>query len=177
MTDVTGEKPRISRGLLAALVVYALFQIVMPLRHRLYGGNVLWHEQGMRFSWRVMVREKNVSVTYYVEDKATGRVRYVRPRDYLDARQEKDFGGQPDLILQLAHHIRDEERKKGFDVRVRAEAYASLNGRPQELLVDPTVDLSGVRDGIGRASFLRPEPMTPPAHLASPGSSPPRSFD
>ena len=45
----------------------------------LYGGNVLWHEQGMRFSWRVMVREKNGSVTYRVRAPATGRTWEVSP--------------------------------------------------------------------------------------------------
>ena len=42
----------------------------MPLRAHLYGGNVLWHEQGMRFSWRVMARAKNGSVTFNVRDPA-----------------------------------------------------------------------------------------------------------
>ena len=52
-----------ARWMLGAAVVYGIFQIAFPLRTHLYGGNVLWHEQGMRFSWRVMAREKNGSVT------------------------------------------------------------------------------------------------------------------
>ena len=46
----------------------------------LYGGNVLWHEQGMRFSWRVMVREKNGSVDVRrARHRATGREWHVPP--------------------------------------------------------------------------------------------------
>jgi hypothetical protein len=50
-------------GVLAAvLAVHLVIQILVPLRAFAYGGNVLWHEQGMRWSWRVMSREKNGSV-------------------------------------------------------------------------------------------------------------------
>ena len=44
-----------SRFYRAALVLgglYCALQVLVPLRCHLYGGNVLWHEQGMRFSWR-----------------------------------------------------------------------------------------------------------------------------
>ena len=46
----------------------------------LYSGNVSWHEQGMRFSWRVMAREKNGSVTFVVRDPVNGREWLVHPR-------------------------------------------------------------------------------------------------
>ena len=36
--------------------IYCALQIALPLRFLAYGGDVRWHEQGMRFSWRVMVR-------------------------------------------------------------------------------------------------------------------------
>ena len=51
-----------------ALGVYCLFQLGAAAALSRYGGNVLWHEQGMRFSWRVMVREKNGSVTFVVHN-------------------------------------------------------------------------------------------------------------
>src|SRR4029079_14912859 len=57
----------------AAAVLFLLAQVALPLRTHLYGGNVLWHEQGMRFSWRVMAREKNGSVTFVVRQPGTGR--------------------------------------------------------------------------------------------------------
>src|SRR5690606_34436917 len=96
----------------------------------LYGGDVSWHEQGMRFSWRVMLREKNASVTYLVTDRARGRTYEVAPRRYLTAWQEREFGTQPDLVLQLAHHVaREESARLGREVEVRVDAVASLNGR------------------------------------------------
>jgi vitamin K-dependent gamma-carboxylase len=154
------------RWAMAAFAAYALFQLVMPLRHWLYRGNVLWDEQGMRFSWRVMLREKDGAIDYLVEEPASGQVVHVNPRRYLTDRQLRDFSSQPDLVLQLAHHIHDDFQARGHgDVRVRVEARVSLNGRKPELMIDPEIDLAHVEDGLCKASWIRPAPTTDPIHL------------
>jgi hypothetical protein len=146
--------------------VYCVFQVVWPLRTHLYGGNVLWHEQGMRFSWRVMLREKNGSVTYLVTNPDTGRTREVSPRKYLNGRQERDFATQPDLILKVAHWIaRDFENREGARPIVRAQALVSLNGRPAHMLIDPNADLARIEDGLAKASWILPTPVDSPIHL------------
>ena len=152
------------RALVVALAAFAAVQIALPLRTHLYGGNVLWHEQGMRFSWRVMLREKNGAVSYVVE---TGtRTFHVSPREYLTDRQLRDFSGQPDLILQLAHRIAADYRARGHgDVRVHGEALVSLNGRPAAPLIDPAVDLAQTRDGLAPYSWVLPAPSSDPIHL------------
>jgi hypothetical protein len=151
---------------IGAAAVFCLVQIVAPLRHRLYGGNVLWHEQGMRFSWKVMVREKNGSITYVVESARAKRTWYVSPHRYLTDRQERELSTQPDLVLQLAHHVHEDFRAQGHDdVTVRVEALVSLNGRPAAPMIDPSVDLARVQDGLGKASWILPEPAGPPIHL------------
>ena len=151
-----------------AFGVYAAFQVLVPLRAFVFGGDVHWHEHGMRHSWRVMVREKNASVVYHVED-ARGRVVEVSPRRYLDARQEREFGTQPDLVLQLAKHIaREWETRTGAPVRVRAEVLVSLNGRRSTLLVDPEVDLATASYGLGKPAWVLPEPGGSPPFLHRP---------
>lgn len=151
---------------LALAAAYVVFQISMPLRAHAYGGNVLWHEQGMRFSWKVMVREKNGSITYYVDDPESGRTYVVSPRRYLTDRQAREFSSQPDMILALAHKIRDDYRAKGVkEPRVHAEAWVSLNGRPPSLMIDPKVDLAAVSDGVGKATWILPAPEGAPIHL------------
>jgi vitamin K-dependent gamma-carboxylase len=143
----------------ALAAAYCAFQLAFPLRFLVYGGDVRWHEQGMRFSWRVMVREKNGSITYLVRQKQTGRVWHVSPRAYLTSRQEREISGQPDLILQLAHHIKDDFARRGHGaVEVRVDALVSLNGRRIARLIDPEVDLVTVRDGIGKASWILAAP-------------------
>lgn len=143
--------------------VYCAWQTLMPLRFLAYEGNVRWHEQGMRFSWRVMVREKNGSVTFLVRDPRSGREFAVAPRAYLTRLQEREMSAQPDLILQLAHRIRDDyEAEFGAPVQVRVEAIVSLNGRRAERLIDPHVDLAQVEDGLAPYRWVLPAPTTPP---------------
>lgn len=157
---------RLPAAALALGLVYAAVQVALPLRFVAYGGDVRWHEQGMRFSWRVMVREKNGTVTFVVRYKETGRTWHVPPRSRLTRLQEREMSGQPDLILQLAHRIRDDlERQGQGPVEVRVEALASLNGRRLAPLIDPDVDLTTVRDGIAPARWILPVPPDPPPHL------------
>lgn len=156
----------LSRVAMAAAATYALLQVTLPFRTHLYGGNVLWHEQGMRFSWRVMVREKNGSVTYRVEDPQTGKTWEVSPRRYLDDRQAREFSTQPDMIAQLGRHVaRDWSARLGRPVVVKVDALASLNGRPAARLIDPEVDLASVDTGIAPARWILPSPSEPPIHL------------
>jgi hypothetical protein len=155
----------------ALFALHALAQLGMPLRFLAYPGDVLWHEQGMRWSWRVMVREKNGAVTYRVRAVATGREIFVSPRRYLTRHQEREMSGQPDLILQLAHHVaRDLEARFGGPVEVRADTLVSLNGRAPRPLVDPTVDLTTVRDGLARAEWILGVPGEPPPRRWAPAA-------
>lgn len=142
---------------------WCVLQFLLPLRTHAYGGNVLWHEQGMRWSWRVMAREKNGSVTFRVHSADFAHEQIVRPGRYLNAIQEREMAVQPDLIVQLAHHIADDYRARGHaDVEVRVDAYCSLNGRPMALLIDPEVDLARVEMGLLNAPWILPAPDGPP---------------
>lgn len=159
--------PRADRRVLAVAAAFALVQLVVPLRHLLYSGNVLWNEQGMRWAWKVLVREKNGAVTYHVT-LPNGRRHIVTPRRYLTDFQEREMSGQPDLILQLAHHIAADYRQRGHgEVAVRAETRVSLNGRPAVALIDPNVDLARVADGVFAAPWIAPAPTTLPVRLTS----------
>jgi len=158
--------PRRGALLCATLALYGALHLALPLRHFAYPGSVLWHEQGMRWSWRVMVREKNGSVTFAVRDADSGAQWSVSPRRYLTAVQEREMSGQPDLILQLAHHIRDDFRARGHArVEVRAQAWVSLNARPMRLLIDPAIDLAAVEDGVLPARWITSPPTEPPRRL------------
>ena len=92
---------------------YIAFQVFFPLRHYFYPGDVLWNEQGMRYAWKVMVREKNGSITYRVTRRRDGRTFEVSPLRYLTWRQFSDMSGQPDLIVQLGKHIAWDFERKG----------------------------------------------------------------
>jgi len=136
--DLTVPKFRTSRWLAFLLALFFLAQVLLPLRHWLYPGNVNWTEEGFRFAWRVMLVEKTGQVTFLVRDVANGDEWLVLPSDFLTDQQEKQMAFQPDMIVQFAHFLADHYPRP---VEVRAEAYVSWNGRPSRLLIDPTVNL------------------------------------
>jgi hypothetical protein len=157
---------RPNRWVLRIAVGFFAVQLLMPLRAHLYGGDVNWHEQGMRWSWRVMVREKNGSILYRVKVADRDHELHVPPSRYLTSHQEREMSGQPDLILQLAHHIADDFRLRGHrEVEVRVDALVSHNGRPMAPLVDPTVDLAKISDGLAKAHWILPRADVPPVRL------------
>ncbi|MCB9601363.1 MAG: HTTM domain-containing protein [Sandaracinus sp.] len=164
------ESPRpagMPSALAAGLMLFALVQALAPLRAHLYRGDLLWHEQGMRWSWRVMCREKDGSVSYRARVAGRDRELVVPPSRYLTSYQEREMSTQPDLVLQLAHHVADELRARGHrDVEVRADVLVSLNGRAPSRLVDPEVDLARIEDGVAPARWILPAPEEAPAHLA-----------
>lgn len=158
--------PRWPRAATFGLLVVVAVQLALPLRCFVWSDNVLWDEVGMRFSWRVMVREKSGSLSYRVTlgPLHQGRVVVVNPHDRLTWRQVNEMVGQPDLILQLAHAIRDDFNANGFGpVEVRADSTVTLNGRRAARLIDPDVDLARERDCFFcRPAFILPAPTSTP---------------
>lgn len=154
-----------SRTFLVGVLVYCTVQVALPMRGLLYGGNVLWHEQGMRFSWRVMLRAKGGSASFIVRDAVDGRVARVAPRRYLTDLQEVEMVSQPDLILQTAQLIAEDYEERGWnDVSVFVDSRVTLNGRRSAHLVDPEVDLTALQDGLGKQHWITPSPQEPPRH-------------
>jgi vitamin K-dependent gamma-carboxylase len=151
-----------SRLVLAVIAIHVTMQLALPLRHFAYPGDVLWNEDGMRFAWHVLVRVKKGSVTF-VAKLRDGKQFEIPVHNYLTPRQEREMGGQPDLVLQLAREIgRDLEARGYRDFAIHAETRVSLNGRAPAAMIDPAVDLLEIRD-IGPRTWVLPAPdVTPP---------------
>ncbi len=136
----------------AALILAAVFlavQVLAPLRHLAYPGNVRWNEEGYRFSWRVLVTEKTGLVKFRVSGDDLDGERLVYPEEYLTPVQVERMAYQPDMILATAHIIRDDFAARGHEgVEVRADALVAYNGRAAAPLIDPDVDLAAVEPGI-----------------------------
>ena len=134
-----------SRWGVGLLVGWLAVQVLVPLRFALHPGHVRWHEQGFRFSWRVMLIEKTGFVEYTL--RAPGGEQWrVTPRAELTPLQYQEMSTQPDLIAQYGRHLARRWRaEQGAEVTVCAESWASLNGRPAQRLIDPNVDLSQPR--------------------------------
>ena len=141
---------------LVVVLLFFIIQILMPIRHVLYKGNVMWHEQGYRFSWRVMLMEKIGYTTFKIEEE-NGKYFYVNNEDHLSSYQEKQMSFQPDFILEYAHYLGAYYENKGFEnVKVFAESYVSLNGRKSQRFIDPNVNLLKRNDSFKNKTWVLP---------------------
>lgn len=155
------RRARPARAGAAGLLALAALEVVMPLRHLAYAGDVRWNEAGYRFSWRVMLTEKVGHASFLVRDPATGAEWRVAPESLLTPLQARMMATQADLILQTARWIAEDEAARGLPgVEVRAEVVVAMAGHPRRPLVDPTVDLASVDRALGTPSWVlaRPQP-------------------
>ena len=143
------------RFILAAVVAYACLQVLVPLRHWCYPGDVNWTDEGHRFSWRMKLRDKDATVAFVARDRRTGAQTLVDPRRFLTDWQLEAMSSRPDMILQFAHHIAASEPGA---VSVSAVAWASLNGHPLRPLIDPDVDLAAEARTLRPAHWIIREP-------------------
>lgn len=156
---------RAEQLVLAVLGLYVVAQLLLPFRHLLYPGDVAWTEEGHRFSWRMKLRDKSHRIAYIAHAPTTGRTWLLPPRDYLSGRQDDALEGHPDMILQLAHHMADDLRARGNPgVQIHVRAWTSLNGRRQQDLIDPNIDLTTRHRSIWPADWILPltEPLRRP---------------
>jgi len=131
------------RLLVGFIAFYVLVQVLVPFRPYLYPGHILWQEGPLWFSWNMMLAKRQTYALFEVHDKITGRREKVDPVTFLTNLQMLIGFRRADTLLQLAHYIAEEERKRGnLEVAVYCHALSSLNGREPQLLVDNTVDLS-----------------------------------
>jgi len=144
------EKPHplpLSRWVLGVIAIFFVVQILVPLRHWLYPGDVMWTEEGYRFSWNVMLAEKSGFALFRIQDGE--REWLVFPNEYLTPQQEHQMSFQPDMILQFAHFLETEFAKQGQDdVRITVDSYVSLNGSSSQRLVHSDVDLTQIASNL-----------------------------
>ena len=148
-----------ARLAVAALLLFALVQVLVPLRHWAYPGNVRWNEDGYRSSWRVLLTEKHGQATFRVRDPSSGQEQLVYPEDYLTPLQAERMATHPDMILATAHIIARDFADRGVpNVEVRADVAVAFNGRQSARFIDPTVDLAHVAPGIWPKWWVLPGP-------------------
>lgn len=137
------------------LCLHIPFQLLFPFRHLLYEGNLLWTEQGYRFSWRVMLMEKAGTATFYVKDSLTNKEGEVVNSEFLTADQEKQMAMQPDMILQFAKFLAEHYEKQGVvKPQVRVETYITMNAKPSKLLINPAINLVEITDSFAEKTWI-----------------------
>jgi hypothetical protein len=140
-------------------MIYLLIQALIPFRHLLYPGKVDWTEEGHRFAWRMMLNSKKGSIRYVVKDPVTKQRWEVDARRYLTRSQYSQAATCPDMILQMAHYLaRAEAAAHNYThaLEVRAISRVSLNGRPEQAMIDPNVNLVAEPRNLKRARWILP---------------------
>ncbi|GAB2763567.1 HTTM domain-containing protein [Salinimicrobium soli] len=135
--------PRHRILLISFLGIWFVVQIALPVRHWFFQDDVLWTEEGHRLSWRMMLRSKGGVIQFKVVDKEKRRdTIFVNLEDYLSTKQLRSLPAKPDLIWQFAQRLEKEYAEKGKKIEVYVDSKVSINGRPYQPYIDPSVDLA-----------------------------------
>ena len=153
-----GPAPAVSNSYKLLLALVISWQLLWPWRYLAYPGELFWHEQGFRFSWRVMLMEKAAYTQFKIVIPEKGRSFWVQNENFLTPFQEKQMSFQPDFILEFAHHLGAYYREafQTETVEVYAESQVALNGRPSQAFVDPNQNLLNYQWDIKPYSWLMP---------------------
>ena len=143
---------------LVLLGVWVAAQLVIPIRHLAIPGNVAWTEEGNYFAWHMILKDKIGYGEFTVSDPATGEGWIVHPSDFLNERQERKMSARPQMILDFAGYLEELLEAEGYQGwEVRGRFFASLNGRKDQPLIKPEVDLTEVSDPwMSHADWILP---------------------
>ncbi len=163
---VSGVKSSSRQLVKLLLSMYIAVQLFLPMRYLLYPGELFWTEEGFRFSWRVMLMDKDGYATFYIVDPKSGGSIEIDNKKYLTPVQEKEMSTQPDMILQYAHYLGEQFRdtvlvygKQRVHLRnpaVEASIHVTLNGRPHQLFVDRKTNLMRESYSLQHRTWIAP---------------------
>lgn len=140
-------------------VTYFIIQILLPLRHHLIEGNVLWDEAGHRLSWRMMLRSKGGYCTFNVHYDGDKKKR-VMGRDFLASHQVRDAATRPDMLYRSIDYLVEYLNERDIEPEaIYCNCQVSVNGREIQPLVKPDFNmLEAEWDYFGRQEWIAKEP-------------------
>lgn len=140
------QPPAVRWGALATAMsaLWLVVQLLLPLRHLLIPGDARFTGEGYLFAWNVLAIEKAGSVSFRVTDVVAGTTWIDDVSDLYSPAQIRVAAAEPHLILQMAHGVADAWQGSGRVIEVRADAFVSINGRSDQRLIDPEVDLAAL---------------------------------
>jgi hypothetical protein len=164
--EVNSKLSLASKLILPLFILHFTLQIFLPFRYLLYPEKLFWTEEGFRFSWRVMLMEKGGVAIFKVGDTSFSGEIEIMNSEYLTPVQEKMMSTQPDMILQFAHHLRDEYKGKTIEIHgrkftfddpvVKVESYVTLNGSGTRPYIDPNANLAQIDYDLKHRDWVLP---------------------
>ncbi len=143
---------------ISTLVLFALIQVLIPLRHWFIPGDVLWTEEGHRLAWRMMLRSRSGSGHFYMhKDNKTTR---IRPEEFLTRNQITMIYTQPDCMHQFV-----QEAGKRLNIpadsnfKITANIQVSINGGSFYKWIDSELNLyQSERSRVLPCNWILPKP-------------------
>ena len=124
------------------ICVWLFIQFILPLRHWAIPGDVLWTEEGHRLSWRMMLRSKRGSNSFYIQEEGQKGKKRINLKDYLTKKQIKSMGGKPDMLWQFAQYLKKEYKADGKNIAVFVKNSTKVNSQKRRKLIDFKTDLA-----------------------------------
>lgn len=145
--NVSLNKKDIEGGVLSKpavflLLFYVVIQLLLPIRHHLYEGNVDYTGEAQRFSWRMKSVYKDFTISFKLIDEERNIEANLDPRSVLSVKQYTNLGYYPELILPLSENLRRSAIEKGVrEPKIYVEYKVGFMGLPLQYMVDPKVEL------------------------------------
>lgn len=151
LTRVQSDDRSPKRKLTASLIAfYCAMQILLPYSHLLTPGFNTWTDGPYGYSWDMMVHSWNtVRVTARIRDNDSGRQFYLDTSKYTASDR---WSKHADMTHQLSHCVAAGIQRRHaeaaptnaptkLNLSVFIDVWCSLNGRFQQRMFDPNVDM------------------------------------
>lgn len=129
---------------LAAVALFVLLQVALPLRYHFYPGYTDWTGDGQKFSWRMKSQYRKFDrVIFTIFDKETGIETTVLPEKHIPMHKYREFTTTPHMLVQFAEYIEGLYLKKypGRKFGVRCDSKIQFNGSGYAPLFYPETDI------------------------------------
>ena len=134
-------------------IPFLVIQLLLPLRHYLIKGDVLWTEEGHRLSWRMMLRERNGFIIINIKNNKTGKTSLYDYGSNLTEKQAKMLPTKPDFIWQYCQRIKKEYPEKNISIYI--DCKNSINKKEYKTLIDPKFDMAKAKwDYFGHNEWI-----------------------
>ena len=122
------------------LLPFLFIQLLLPLRHHLIEGDVLWTEEGHRLSWRMMLRKRDGFINFKIKNNNTGEMTSYDYHKNLSPKQARTLATKPDFIWQYCQKIKQEYRGKNISIFI--DCKNNINNGEFKTLIDPKQDFA-----------------------------------
>ena len=128
------------RFFLYFLIPFLFIQFILPLRHHLIEGDVLWTEEGHRLSWRMMLRKRDGFINFKIKNNDTGEITLHDFHKNLSSKQAQILATKPDFIWQYCQRIKQEYRGKNISIFI--DCKNNINNGEFKTLINPKQDFT-----------------------------------